>query len=125
MVVCLIFLVLFTHHTLLIFLLSWRLLFWEDFSLQTAPIKQQTVKPLFFFFFLSFFPLFIYLITHIVMGFGLYLIVAGTLITGATNSLLTKYQDNQCVDNCHDLILLIINYLNNQEFKLCKCFLVN
>lgn len=36
------------------------------------------------------------------MGFGLYLIVAGTLITGAANSLLTKYQDNQCVDNCHD-----------------------
>lgn len=36
------------------------------------------------------------------MGIGLYLIVAGTLITGAANSLLTKYQDNQCVDNCHD-----------------------
>lgn len=36
------------------------------------------------------------------MGIGLYAIVAGTLITGAANSLLTKYQDNQCVENCHD-----------------------
>ena len=36
------------------------------------------------------------------MGVGLYAIVAGTLITGAANSLLTKYQDNQCVENCHD-----------------------
>ncbi|EGW35771.1 UDP-galactose transporter [Spathaspora passalidarum NRRL Y-27907] len=34
------------------------------------------------------------------MGIGLYLIVAGTLITGAANSLFTKYQDNQCVRNC-------------------------
>ncbi|RCK56340.1 Uncharacterized protein C12G12.12 [Candida viswanathii] len=36
------------------------------------------------------------------MGIGLYAIVAGTLITGAANSLLTKYQDNQCVENCGD-----------------------
>ncbi|CAK9437858.1 uncharacterized protein LODBEIA_P22360 [Lodderomyces beijingensis] len=31
---------------------------------------------------------------------SLCLIVGGTLITGAANSLLTKYQDNQCVKNC-------------------------
>jgi len=36
------------------------------------------------------------------MGLGLYFIVAGTLITGAANSLFTKYQDNQCVRNCGD-----------------------
>lgn len=36
------------------------------------------------------------------MGLSLYLIVGGTLVTGAANSLLTKYQDNQCVRNCFD-----------------------
>ncbi|KAK6200945.1 putative UDP-galactose transporter [Scheffersomyces amazonensis] len=30
----------------------------------------------------------------------LFLIVIGTLVTGAANSLFTKYQDNQCVRNC-------------------------
>ena len=34
---------------------------------------------------------------------SLYLIVGGTLITGAANSLLTKYQDNQCVKNCSSI----------------------
>ena len=59
------------------------------------------------------------------MGFGLYLIVAGTLITGAANSLLTKYQDNQCVDNCHDPNPANHKLFEQPEFKLCKCFLVN
>ncbi|KAI3402514.1 hypothetical protein KGF56_004606 [Candida oxycetoniae] len=34
---------------------------------------------------------------------SLYAIVSGTLITGAANSLLTKYQDNQCVKHCSSL----------------------
>ncbi|CAI5759196.1 unnamed protein product [Candida verbasci] len=34
------------------------------------------------------------------MSLYLYSIVLGTLITGAANSLFTKYQDNQCVLNC-------------------------
>ncbi|KAI5968057.1 uncharacterized protein KGF55_000041 [Candida pseudojiufengensis] len=34
------------------------------------------------------------------MGLNLLFIVSGTLITGAANSLLTKFQDNQCVRNC-------------------------
>ncbi|KAK6461902.1 putative UDP-galactose transporter [Scheffersomyces coipomensis] len=33
---------------------------------------------------------------------SLYLIVIGTLVTGAANSLFTKYQDNQCVKNCQN-----------------------
>ena len=36
------------------------------------------------------------------MDISLIFIVLGTLLTGAANSLLTKYQDNQCVRNCED-----------------------
>jgi drug/metabolite transporter (DMT)-like permease len=36
------------------------------------------------------------------MGSSLHFIVAGTLVAGAGNSLLTKFQDNQCVRNCLD-----------------------
>lgn len=36
------------------------------------------------------------------MSFHTIAIVAGTLVCGCLNSLLTKYQDNQCVENCSD-----------------------
>ncbi|RLV91946.1 Solute carrier family 35 member F6 [Spathaspora sp. JA1] len=56
------------------------------------------------------------------MGVGLYLIVAGTLITGAANSLFTKYQDNQCVSNCNNPDLSTHRYFEQPAIQTLQMF---
>ncbi|KAG7661715.1 uncharacterized protein J8A68_004773 [[Candida] subhashii] len=57
------------------------------------------------------------------MSLGLYLIVAGTLITGAANSLFTKYQDNQCVHNCNNPDLSTHKYFEQPALQTLQMFI--
>lgn len=49
-------------------------------------------------------------------------IVVGTLITGAANSLFTKYQDNQCVHNCLDPDVSNHQYFNQPAIQTMQMF---
>ncbi|KAI5953149.1 hypothetical protein KGF54_002520 [Candida jiufengensis] len=57
------------------------------------------------------------------MGFGLLFIASGTLITGAANSLLTKFQDNQCVKNCSPTTNKEPIYFNQPGIQTLQMFL--
>ena len=51
------------------------------------------------------------------------IIVLGTLITGAANSLFTKFQDNQCVHNCSDPDVSQHQYFNQPAIQTMQMFI--